>query len=248
GGNEGVLADLGWKHDALTAWDKLQHAIPAEQFSLASETTQRFYVDETPWFNPVRTHPTLNTIQEALWQNRKLTLHYAKPASTVTTPTVCPYALVAKVGVWYLVGAHDNMLRVYRVSRIQQALPIDERFERPLSFDLQQFWTSWTREFETSRPLYEALLWISNESYDQFIRATPWPICRTIPEGNQAPPPGFVAVQVMFETAESACRHILSFGAEIRAIAPLTLGEMVLDRALRIVAWEEDMARRVPRR
>lgn len=237
GGHEGLLADLGWEQDALTAQDKLHLAIPSDQYSVAAEVTQRFYIDETPWFSSPKAEPALDTIQQALWQNRQLDLMYAKPDGSVISRAICPYALVAKVGVWYLVGASDKILRVYRVSRIQQTLMRDEQCVRSIAFDLRAFWTQWIREFETSRPRYEVLLWIRDQVYGQFIQATPWRILYDEPKGYQETHPGYTEVRVIFETVESACRHILSFGSDIRVIDPPEVGAMVLERARRILAF-----------
>jgi predicted DNA-binding transcriptional regulator YafY len=233
-GIDGVLEDLGWYQDAQTARDKLTCAIPEEQKSVAAEVTQRLYVDETPWFSREDSTPFLSILQDAIWKNRRLNMSYKNPNGTVSSRLLEPYALVAKTGIWYLVAERDTQLRVYRVSRITHVDPLDEHFERPTSFDLVQFWSTWTIDFESSLRKYEVLLWVKNDYYKTFVRTTPFPVDRDI-QIQPDVPRDYVAVRVTFETMEIACHHILGYGGKVHVVEPLDLRNLVIERARQIL-------------
>lgn len=230
-GNDRLLTDLGWRQDAMAAWNKVSSAIPQEQQSIATELMQRFYIDEAPWFHREDPSAPLKTIQDAIWKERCLDIIYDKPDGRTANRVVNPYALVAKVGVWYLVGEREHELRVYRVSRIKRIGVLDDTFERKSSFNLMEFWDSWTREFEHSRPKYEVYLWVKDEALPDFMNATPWLTVDGEVRIDGAEPDGYVGVRVNFETMEMACRHVLGFGDQLRVIEPQELRSMIVERA-----------------
>lgn len=236
GSHEAALADLGWQHDALSAQEKLQQAIPSAQRALTAEMRQKMYIDETPWFGPIRAHPALNTLQTAVWQDRHVAVVYAKADGSVSSRIISPYGLVSKIGVWYVVGEHESHLRVYRVSRIHEVLLQDTSFVRPASFDLREFWTAWTRNFETSRPVYAVRLGMPQALYHEFSQATPWPTLLEDHGSSMPPPPREAVVRVRFETAQEACRHLLGFGPDIRVLDPPELRVMITNRARQL--WD----------
>jgi predicted DNA-binding transcriptional regulator YafY len=57
---------------------------------------------------------------------------------------------VLKAGTWYLAARTDGDNRTYRVSRIQAAEVLDQRFDRPAGFDLAAHWEAASRSFERS--------------------------------------------------------------------------------------------------
>src|SRR2546425_832672 len=98
--------------------------------------------------------PCLRTIQAAAWQDRKLLLTYRKANGEIIERIVDPLGLVAKAGIWYLVGAMNGKMRVLRISRVQAATITEGPCQRPEGFDLATFWTEWSAEFRASWPQY----------------------------------------------------------------------------------------------
>lgn len=230
--NDGVIADLGWKQDADTARYKLSFAIPEEQLPYAMELGQRFHIDETPWFAREKTSSShLDIIQQAIWGLKRFEMSYQKPDNSTSVRVIAPYALVAKAGVWYLVGERNDEFRVYRASRILDVRVLNESFTRTSSFNLKVFWRTFTQEFEKSRPTYDTLLWIHNSTYPDFVHSPLFVTVNIQPEVITPAPKDFVTVKVTYETMEVACRHILGFGNDIRVIEPLELRTAVIDKA-----------------
>ena len=244
-GNAGVLADLGWERDAQIAWDKLTCAIPDEQKSHATEVANRFYIDETPWFYRGRPAPCLGLLQDAVSQDRRVTITYEKPDGTVSNRRISPYALVAKTGTWYLVAERNDKMRVYRASRVKRMELSEERFDRPRDFQLEAFWVTWTWEFESTRPRYEVVLWIERAAFTDFVLATPWLTVDGDVHVETPAPEGYIAVRVTFETAEMACRHVIGFGHHVWVVDPLDLRTQVMERALKVV-MRSDQFRDLP--
>ncbi len=158
----GPLADLGAGQVLDAALRKLSAALPAAARQEAEAARQRVHLDPAEWWQTHEPVPYLRTIQEAVWQDRRLRLSYRRRGGGVATRLVDPYGLVAKASVWYLVAADaedavgvDSAAqagqdpaaqvpamepRVFRVSRVEAADLVDEPSRRPDGFDLGIFW------------------------------------------------------------------------------------------------------------
>lgn len=148
------LADLGLGKALDDALLKLSAALPAPSREKAEQTRQRVHLDTTWWYHDNEVRSSFQTIQEAVWQDRKLCLVYQQDDGARSELLVEPYGLVAKADVWYLVGPYQRMLRVFRISRIQSAEMLEEQFIRPESFDLASYWNEYCVQSETNHPLY----------------------------------------------------------------------------------------------
>ena len=71
-------------------------------------------------------------------------LTYRKSNGEMTERLIDPLGLVAKAGIWYLVALSYGELRVFRVSRVRNAVQTEEACQRPEHFDLESFWASWS--------------------------------------------------------------------------------------------------------
>ncbi len=112
----GVLADLGLGADLKAALLKLLAALPAERRSDDRWVRQRIFLDWERWEKTTTRQedaargpaPTLQLIQRAVWNDRKLWITYRRLSSFYRREferLVAPYGLVAKEGEWYLVCA-----------------------------------------------------------------------------------------------------------------------------------------------
>jgi predicted DNA-binding transcriptional regulator YafY len=229
------LADLGVSQDLRAALLKVSAALPDSRRRDEAKARQCFHLDSTWWRQGEEWAPHLQTVHEAVWQNRKLHVIYHPPFAAEIERLVAPYGLVAKAGVWYLVCARNDALHVHRVSNLLEVSMSDESFERPAGFDLAAFWEKWCAE-------YEALL----SDFTATVRVAP----SVIPElpryfGNhihtkiaQAGPPdaeGWIRLGLTFESFEAARDRILGFGGGVEVLEPRALHRSVLDHAQQIV-------------
>jgi predicted DNA-binding transcriptional regulator YafY len=235
GGAPGSLADLGVGAVLDGALRKLSAALPASTRDEAERARQRLLVDGTDWWQAPRDPPPhLRTVEAAVWGDRRLRLAYARYGREATERVVDPYGLVAKRGVWYLVGAvvrtaggEAGAPAAFRVSRIRAAELLDEPSQRPVDFDLGRFWSEFGAAFLASVPSYPATL-----------RATPRAgarLARVFVKGT-APPPlgepdvaGRVTLRVDLETLEVASATVLEWGPEVEVLAPPELRRRVAE-------------------
>src|SRR5438132_786285 len=108
----GLLADLELGQALEAALLKLLAALPSAHRQNAERARQRFYLDAAGWSEPEEAGPHLRTLQEAAWQDRKLLVTYRKANGEIIERIVDPLGLVAKAGIWYLVGAMNGQIRV----------------------------------------------------------------------------------------------------------------------------------------
>jgi len=139
----GPLADLGLGKSIEAAVLKLTASLPDIHRRNIEQVRERIHIDTTEWFRQAEEIPHLELLQRAVWDDRLVTVLYQKSDSGRIKRCLEPYGLVAKGGVWYIVASVTSNMRplgvtrvkaarrtltVYRVSRIQQAELLDDRF------------------------------------------------------------------------------------------------------------------------
>lgn len=127
-----LLDDLGLSGSAEAAWHKLIASLPAAHRDEATRTQERIHVDAATWQPRTEAVPYLPLVKHAVFQDHLVRIGYRRADGTVTTRTIAPLGLVAKGTTWYVVAGCDDDVRTYRLSRIERADLLPERFERPL--------------------------------------------------------------------------------------------------------------------
>ena len=142
------LADLGLDKALDDALLKLSAALPAAQRQEAEQVRQRIYLDTTTpqSSQPIAQH--LQTLQAAIWQDRKLSLSYHAGDGTLSEQLVDPYGLVSTPLAWYLVGAVNGEKQVFCVSHLHEVASTTEAFARPTCFDLSLYWTEYCQQLQ----------------------------------------------------------------------------------------------------
>ena len=232
------LIDLGVSQELKTALLKLSAALPASRRYDEERVRQRVHLDSVGWFQPREPVPHLQTIQQAIWQDRRLDLTYTYPFGfgAEVERLVDPYGLVAKTSIWYLVCARDGRMRVYRVSRVSDARISDESFERPADFDLTAFWQAWCAEVEENRPRYPVTLRVAPELIPLLPRYFNGQIHAPVEQAEPPDAEGWITLALFFETLEDARERILGLGRAVKVLEPEALRKSVLDFATQIVA------------
>ena len=229
------LDQLGVGQELKAALRKLSAALPATRRHDEIHVRQRIHLDSVWWFQEQEPVPHLPTVQKAVWEDRKLWLRYRSRFDTEIERLVDPYGLVAKTGIWYVVCARDGLMRVYRMSRILEAQPADEYFERPNDFDLATFWQAWCAEFEESRAYYPVIARIA-PAFIPYLSHAFGPtmhdkIAQAVPDAQ-----GWITLELPFETLEAARERILGLGSAVEVLEPEPLRRSVLDFAEQTVA------------
>src|SRR2546425_5019045 len=153
-----LLADLGLHQASEAALIKLLAALPSLSRRNAEYVRQRIYVDTAGWRNTEEAVPYLLTLQDAIWQERKLHFTYLRGDDTTVERLADPLGLVAKGSVWYLVAAGGGEVRTYRGSRVQNAKLIEEPCACPAGFELAAYWEQSAAKFKANLPRYHATI------------------------------------------------------------------------------------------
>lgn len=238
-GATAVLADLGASKALEAALLKLLAALPTTHRTHVERTRQRLYMDTVAWYHSNEPVPFLQTLQDAVWRDRKAILLYRKGNGEVVERTVDPLGLVAKAGIWYMVAVSHGDLRVFRVSRVRDVMLTEEQCERPANFDLEHFWAHWSIEFEdkTKIPMYTVTIRVSPVLVPILPQLRGEHMHRLI---EAAPPPdveGWITLPLEFSSFEHARGYILGLGPVVEVLEPQELREGVKQFALGIVEF-----------
>lgn len=230
------LEELGVSQELCTALLKLSAALPESHRRDEAKVRQRFHLDSAWWRQGEEQMPHLPTIHRALWEDRQLHLVYRSPVGVPIRRKVAPYGLVAKAGVWYLVCARQQAVRVHRVSDLLEVQIAEETFVHPPDFDLAAFWQEWCTEYESLLTGFTATVRVAPEFVPELPRRFGSQIHHKIAQAGPPDEAGWITIELSFKSFEDARDHILSFGRGVAVVAPLALHRSVLDFAEQIVA------------
>jgi len=220
-GMPGPAAELGLGTELAAARLKVLAALPSELQERATRATALFHLDTRGWFRAGDRVPHLPVLADAVWRGCRLRLRYREGPRTVQR-TVDPLGLVLKGGAWYLVAHRSAGMRVYRVSRVAAARPLDEECRRPDGFELTAFWQEWSERFERSRARVEVTVRVS-ELARRYLPGEP----RVDDEGR---------AMVAFEDIGAAYRELLRFGPDVEVLEPAELRTRVAETAQAVAA------------
>ena len=100
----GPLADLSISKKLKTAVLKVVSAAPPDLAQSEARMRQRLYLDPASWFSPGDEPRFLDELQNCVWRDQKAWMEYSDKKSAKSGREICPYALVAKAAIWYLVA------------------------------------------------------------------------------------------------------------------------------------------------
>ena len=230
----GPMRDLSLDRASESALLKLSVSLPAAHREEVERIRQRLHLDSTGWFHRDESLPDFSILQQAIWEDRRLRIIYRRADGELGERGVSPFGLVAKAGVWYLVGETEAGRRVYRVSRLESVHLLDERFERPANFDLGQCWAECQAEFKQSLACYAITVRLAPESLaclnqwygDDVLQQV------TLPDHE-----GWRTFSLTFDSIETARMFVLNLGAGAEVLSPAALRESVVKSAEAIAAF-----------
>jgi predicted DNA-binding transcriptional regulator YafY len=258
----GPLADLGAGQVLDAALHKLSAALPPGTRQEAERSRDRLHLDPSEWWRTPEPVALLRTIQEAVWDDRRLRVTYERPGRRPTERVVEPYGLVAKASTWYLVAAdaadaagtadpgdaadsaalasaeptHRSEAKVFRVSRVRAAELTDETSRRPAGFDLAAFWATWCAAFERARPSYPVVLRVQAALIPVLPKVFGDGVHRLVAERGRSEADGALVLPLTFESRDAACGQVLSLGPLAEVLSPPELRERLARQAAAICA------------
>lgn len=231
---EQILEDLGLNRNSERARNKLIASLPPIYREIAKRVWGRIHVDISSWRAQQEKMNSFEVIKDAIWKENKLKIVYQHLDGKINEVITCPLGLVSKGNHWYYIASKENGdIRNYRISRICEAIILDEAFSRPLNFDLAQYWKSSTEAFIENLPSFD----VSVE-----VKASLLPRLKftgrfaRIKEVGPQHKNGWVSVELSFDTEDEAKGYILGFADDIKIIKPIDLRDKILKMAESVVA------------
>src|ERR1700694_139604 len=221
-GGENPLADIGIGDKRPGALAKLAGALPEAQRRAVEIMQQRVYLDPRRWKQSAQPREHLAALRIAIWEDRRVRLHYKDRDRKVTTRVVEPLGLVAKAGVWYLAARSNEEMRTFRAERIQKAEPLEERFVRPPDFDLDSYSHAWAAQYEPSLPAHPVLLRVETDAIENITAYWEAQVLDASPSANGS------LVRVIFPALEVAVHQMVSWGRKVTIIEPKDLRPKVV--------------------
>lgn len=224
-----ALADLGLDEEMAQALRKLAAALPGARRGEEARVRQRFYLDPQDWRGAQRNPSHLATLQQAVWEDRRVDIAYHLPSGPLVKQRIAALGLVAKAGDWRVVTVVDGRVLAYAVSELTEVRLTDEHFARPTDFDLRAAWEAWRAGY-TTRPRYAMTLrvdgWLASQLARYGIEADA--------ENGAVEEDGCVTVVASGESFEDARARVLALGGAVEVVAPEPLRRSVADYAEQI--------------
>ena len=239
-GLPGPAADLGLGAEAASAERKLLAALGPDQRVRAGRLRDRFSLDTSSWYHPTEQPPALAALATAVLHDRVVDIAYRRwEAPREVERRLAPYGLVLKNGTWYLVAAPADRPgagpRTYRVSNVLRLATTEDRFERPADFRLGEFWREHLDTFDQRRLTRTAVVRLSAG----LVRNLPDlsdAALRQAADGVVPDADGWTTVDLPIEYDEMAARQLLPHGADLEVVSPLSLRELMVEKARAMLA------------
>jgi predicted DNA-binding transcriptional regulator YafY len=231
------LMQLGMGEKFKAALLKLSASLPDSRRADEARIHQRIYLDSSWWFQSVQEIPCLQTIQQALFQDRRLRIKVRwEFFNTEFEQDAEPYGLVAKANVWYLVYGRGGRPHVTRVSQIVEAEVVSEVFNRPPAFDLETFWEDWCRNYE-SQPPFRARVRVAPETLPMLAEYVGDRARARLTQTRLPDADGWVTLDLPFESFVAARTRLLGLGSAVDVLEPESLRKSLIDFAEQIVGF-----------
>jgi predicted DNA-binding transcriptional regulator YafY len=143
--------------DAVTAVTaKLDNVLPDDLRQEVARARQSLVIGGLARMDYRLWESTIHTLRHCIGDRRCVRLLYRRFDQQDTDRVMEPYALTFQWGLWYLVGfCHLRQdMRTFRVDRIRQVVPLEERFSMPRDFSVREYLAR-TMRFE---PAYEVVV------------------------------------------------------------------------------------------
>lgn len=227
----GPLADLSIGKRLKGAVRKVVSSGPSGLARDEARMRQRLYLDPVSWFSPGEEPRFLDELQTCAWRDQKAWMEYSDKKDARSGREICPYALVAKAAIWYLVADTEKGMRVFRVSRIRAVTPLEGRFERDEKFDLRVFWEEWSGRFIDSLHGYHSTMSVAPEG-EKVVGGFLAGAVESLRDA--AAVDGWKRIDVTFANEHEALWQVLQLGTLVRVEAPPSLRDAVRNAALAI--------------
>lgn len=228
GADDALARDLGMGEAFRLGRLKLA-AAQAKRFEPALDVLQRrVLIDSRWWWHEAGADQFLAPLQAAVLSDEVVAADYEHYDGSVRRGSIEPYGLVAKSGLWYLVGRRDGRLRTYRVSRFRSVRRSGQRFVRGDDFDIRTWWPANQKNLAAELSSFRFTLALPEDNLRVVRRIAPGrvEVLRADPRDQ-----GWKVVEIAVDSSLYAELIVLALGEDCRVIAPTSLARAVAARA-----------------
>jgi predicted DNA-binding transcriptional regulator YafY len=228
-GMPGPAAALGLGAAAARAGGKLLAALSPPVGEGAGRIGTRFHLDPVDWYHADEAVPFLPAIARAVLDQQAIEMSY-ESWSGLRDWRVEPLGLVLKAGAWYLVATARRGVQTFRVSNIRTQQVTEDRFDRPVDFDLSSWWAASLERFETELRPARASIRLSALGRRRLAELGAY-AAEAVAAAEAPDENGWAIVSLPIETIDKAALTLLGLGPEVTVIAPDELRAALRDLA-----------------
>ena len=218
-GMPGPAAELGLGTVVAGAQLKVLASLPPELRVRASRLVERFHLDAGDWFRRSQPVPHLGALSDAVWSATRIAVDYDRGEGP-THRLLEPLGLVLKAGTWYVVAAVDGQFRTYRVSRVVNAEPTEDRFDRPEGFDLARYWAESAEAYERDVARIEVTVRVRPDRLDIVRDAVGNGVVEAAEYLSDPDPEGWLRLRLRLDWPDEAPLTLLRAGPWLEVLAP----------------------------
>jgi predicted DNA-binding transcriptional regulator YafY len=244
GADATLAGDLGMSEAFHLGRLKLQ-AARAKRFESAIEIFQRrVFIDSSWWWRDETSGLFLESLREAVFADEVIDAEYEHYDRRSSKARIAPYALVAKSGLWYLIGRREGNLRSYRVSRFHSVRRTGQHFARDDAFDVREWWPANQKRFAAEFSSFRFTLALPEESLHVVRRIAPGRIQSLTRHTKRA---GWLIAEIAVDSSLYAELIVLALGKDCRILEPASLTKAVAARARAALAAVVEAKSPMPR-
>lgn len=203
-----------------TFWNKLQGEIPAPVRKHYQEYRQTLYVRGMPAKSYQKQHGMLSTLHRAIMERRVVDIEYQPPGKDLQRRKIEPYAVVFyHSSLYILAAAHEvpegqDRIRHLKLDRFLKADALDQWFQWPQDFDLEQHLGQGTGIFSGNKPRDFKIRITARGA--RWVAEDPWHPDQKI----ETQPDGSILLTVKAAHELEIIPRILALGSEAELLSP----------------------------
>ena len=235
-GSRSDAAALGMAPALASAMRKVLAAMPDARRDAATSAAERVAVRRAGFLREADADGPIDAVRDAVFAGSRLRTRYRArgEAAPGRWRTVDPIGLVSAGGRWYLLATRDGADRTYRMSRITDAVSLDEPADRPPGgVDVERLWDERRARFAASLTPWPVSVRVLAARRDEAVRTA------LGVRGERSDTPGWLRMDLDYDGPQHAATALWRLGPDAEVLEPAPLRAQLAERAAA-------MARRYP--
>jgi predicted DNA-binding transcriptional regulator YafY len=218
-----VLRDTVFFDSLESLFEKIKTTLPPEYIEYLGQVEKSLAVSAKPYKQYGQLSDTMNRVSQAAFQKKTVEIvYYTMSRKKVTRRKVAPYKIWFFDGTFYLIGKCGlrEDIRIFALDRIKSVEPIDESFEMPADFNVDDFMRSSFGVFRGDS--VRVKIWFAAD-IAEYIREKTWHDSQKI----EVQEDGSIIFEAEVAGTEEIKFWLLRWGAKARILAPRSLWEEI---------------------